>query len=210
MSYAKVENNKITKHPYSFKQMKDDNPNTSFNDDQNDVQSTEFKRFPVIDKPPTFDPSSQYIEQKPFSDWTFDGTKVTATYDIKQRTIAERKQILVDLLKQKRWEVETGGVNVPINGEEVLVSSARGDDRTNLHVMMTTIVGGMRQDGATFNFADSKPRSVSNADMLTAIGAVLSHVQSAFDKEAEITNEINAANTHAKLDLALDKINEVW
>jgi hypothetical protein len=125
-------------------------------------------------------------------------------------TLSERKQILTDALKQKRWEVETGGVTVPINGEEVLVSTARGDDRTNLHVMMTTITNGMRQDGATFNFADSKPRSVSNADMLTAIGAVLSHVQSAFDKEAEITNEINAANTHAKLDLALDKINEVW
>lgn len=125
-------------------------------------------------------------------------------------TLAERKQILIDRLKQKRWEVETGGVTVPINGEEVLVSTARGDDRTNLHVMMTTITNGMRQDGATFNFADSKPRPVSNADMLTAIGAVLSHVQSAFDKEAEITNEINAANTHAKLDLVLDKINEVW
>lgn len=76
--------------------------------------------------------------------------------------------------------------------------------------MMTTIVGGMRQDGATFNFADSKPRSVSNADMLMAITAALSHVQAAFDREAAITTEINSANTHAKLDLALDKIEEVW
>jgi hypothetical protein len=130
--------------------------------------------------------------------------------NVPEPTLAERKQILIETLKHKRWEVETGGVTVPINGEEVLVSTARGDDRTNLHVMMTTITNGMRQDGATFNFADSKPRSVSNADMLTAIGAALSHVQESFNKEAEITNEINAANTHAKLDLALDKINEVW
>jgi len=210
MSYAKVENNKVTKHPYSFKQMKVDNPNTSFNDDQNDVQSAEFKRFPVIDTPPTFDPSSQYIEQNPINEWTFDGTKVATTYDVKQRTIAERKQILIDLLKQKRWEVETGGVTASINGEQVLVSTARGDDRTALHVEFTRLLAGLRPDGATFNFADTLPRSVTNEEMTSAINAALIHVQASFDTEDHITSLINAAATHDDLDAADDLIQEEW
>jgi hypothetical protein len=210
MSYAKVENNIVVKYPYPDSQIRKDNPDTSFPSEMTDAVRADYNAYPVIDNPPTFEPNRQYLEQEPLNKWTFANGKVSTSYKIVDRTIAERKQILIDNLKQKRWEVETGGVSVPINGEDVLVSTARGDDRTNLHVMMTTIVGGMRQDGATFNFADSKPRSVSNADMLTAIGAVLSHVQESFNKEAEITNEINAANTHAKLDLALDKINEVW
>lgn len=210
MTYAKVENKTITVYPYSDSHIRRDNPDISFPSEMTEEIRNEYGAFPVTDIAPEYDSRKQYVERKPLNEWTFSNGKVTVGYNVKNRTIEERKQILIDALKQKRWEVETGGVTVPINGEDVLVSTARGDDRTNLHIMMTTIVGGMRQDGATFNFADSKPRSVSNADMLMAITAALSHVQAAFDREAEITTEINSANTHAKLDLALDKIEEVW
>lgn len=190
--------------------MRDDNPEKSFDAADPVGQAIENFRYPINDPGPPAATNKTFGLQKPIEDWIVNSDSVTVTYETKNRTIEDRKGLLIDALKQKRWEVEIGGVTVPIGNEQVLVSTARGDDRLNLHIMMTTIAAGLRQDGDTFNFADGKPRSVSNADMMAAIGAALSHVQYAFNKEDAITTEINQANTHAKLDLVLDKINEVW
>lgn len=210
MNYAKVINKRVIGYPYTDAQIRKDNNQISFPSEMTDEIRKDYGSFPVANQEPNYDPSRQYIEQKSFSDWTFDGTKVTATYAIHAYTIAERKTRLIDKLKQKRWEVETGGVTVTINGEDVLVSTARGDDRTALHVEFTRLLAGLRPDGATFNFADTLPRKVTNEEMTGAINAALIHVQASFNIEDHITSLINAAATHDDLDAAYDLIQEEW
>ena len=94
----------------------------------------------------------------------------------------------------RRWRRETSGVAIMIAGEPVVVSTARGDDRAALHMTYTAIKDGLRADGATFNFADGKPRHVSNEAMTEAILLALTHVQSAFDRGEEIYGAIKAGD----------------
>ena len=126
-------------------------------------------------------------------------------------TLAERRTAAISQLKEKRWQIEIGGVDVTLSTEEVVpVSTGRGDVRTDLHIQMTTIGAGMRTDGATFNFSDGVPRSVSNADMLTVISSALTHVQAAFDREAVVTTALDDAETHVAIDAAIALIETGW
>ncbi|TCR70529.1 DUF4376 domain-containing protein [Bosea sp. BK604] len=107
-------------------------------------------------------------------------------------------------IADRRWRREVRGITVEIAGEPVLVSTQRGDDRAALHQVYSAIRDGLRQDGATFNFADGKPRSVSNADMMAAILAALAHVQAAFDLGADVLAQYEAGQimTVADIDAA--------
>lgn len=210
MTQAKIENNRVTRCPYPDSQVRKDNPETIFPSSLTDEIRSQYGSYPVIDTPPEVNSSRQYVEKRPVSEWTFSNGVVTATYKVVERSVDDRKALLIAQLKQKRWEVEIGGVAASINGEQVLVSTARGDDRTALHVEFTRLLAGLRPDGATFNFADTLPRSVTNAEMTGAINAALVHVQASFDKEDEITSLINVASTHEGLDAAEELIQEEW
>jgi len=95
-------------------------------------------------------------------------------------------------IADRRWRREVAGITVEIAGEPVMVSTQRGDDRAALHQVYSAIRDGLRPDGATFNFADGKPRSVNNADMMAAILAALAHVQAAFDLGANVLAQYEA------------------
>ena len=105
------------------------------------------------------------------------------------------KAALISYLKDLRWQREISGIHVEIAGETVRVSTARGDERATLHQTLSAIGLGLRTDGATYNFADGRPRAVSNAEMQAAILAALAHVQAAFDLERTITVSIEAGTT---------------
>ncbi|WP_243368851.1 DUF4376 domain-containing protein [Microvirga solisilvae] len=103
---------------------------------------------------------------------------------------------------QRRWEIETSGITVSVAGEPIPVSTMRGDDRDALQSTYTAIKDGLRQDGATFKFADGKPRRMSNADMLTVILAALTHVQACFNMEGDLLTNIEGGSiaTDAQID----------
>ncbi|MEP9397933.1 hypothetical protein [Mesorhizobium sp. KR2-14] len=101
---------------------------------------------------------------------------------------------LVAYVAHTRWMREVSGITVPIGGEDVPVSTDRGDDRHALHTNYSAIVGGLRRDGAAFKFADGVSRAVSNDDMMTAILAALAHVQHCFDLELQALASIAAGN----------------
>lgn len=92
-----------------------------------------------------------------------------------------------------RWRAEVRGVRVRLStGETVPVSTARGDDRIALQMVVAAIDGGMRPDGATFKFADGVARPIQNDDMRIAAAAALDHVQRCFDVEADLVSRIVA------------------
>lgn len=177
------------------------------NVDQSELAEGKPRWLPIALVDPAFDPETQ-VRTGPA--WEVDTDEVREVYTIRDMTIDERRVVAIAALKQRRWEVEIGGVEVEIGGETVTISTARGDDRLNLHIMMTLIGAGQRPDGATFNFADGVPRSVSNADMLVAIGAALAKVQAAFDREAEVTALIEAAEDGGDMDAAVAEIETGW
>lgn len=117
---------------------------------------------------------------------------------------ALRKAVLVAHLKDRRWHAEIGGIVATINGEAVRVSTSRGDDRAALHQIYSAITAGLRSEGATFNFADAVPRSVSNAEMMAVVLAALAHVQACFDLEGELHPLImsTAITTEGEIDAA--------
>lgn len=210
MNYAHVENGAVSAYPFSDFQLRQANPNTSFPSGLDDETRAEWGMLPVIETPPAFDSRRQYVTQKATGQWIVGPNSVIATYTIHNRTLAERRDQLIERLKQKRWEVETAGVTVEIAGEPVPVSTNRGDDRTALHMEFSRLSAGIRPDGATFNFGDALPRAVSNADMMAAIGAALAHVQAAFDRQGVVQAMINGTSTHPAMDAAEEAIEEGW
>ena len=115
-------------------------------------------------------------------------------------------------IKDARWRAETAGVTVPICGGDILVSTARGDDRDALHVTFSAIAAGLRADGACFNFADGVPRPVSNAEMSVAILAALGHVQACFDREGavEAARIAGLVTTRQEVDEAFADVGAPW
>jgi hypothetical protein len=106
---------------------------------------------------------------------------------------------LVAYLAQRRWEAETIGITVAVNGEAVPLSTARGDDRMALQATYSAIRDGLRPEGATFKFADGKPRSVSNAQMGAAIMLAFGFVQHCFDAEAAVLAKIEDGSLRTTL-----------
>lgn len=109
-----------------------------------------------------------------------------------------RRSVLFAFAADLRWRREVAGVAATVGGETVTVSTARGDDRAALHMTYSALKDGLRADGATFNFADGKPRKVSNADMEAAVLAALAHVQSAFDLGERVYARIDAGEITAE------------
>lgn len=210
MTYAKVSNGSVIGYPYSFLDMRRDHPDTIFNADDNLAQAIEHGRYPVVENPPEVDSRHQYITPKSIGDWEIVDDEVITTYTVHDRTLQERRDELIPRLKDRRWSEEISGVDITIGEDIVPVSTARGDDRTALHMEFSRIVANIRPDGATFNFADTVPRSVSNEDMMLAIQAALNHVQTCFDRESVVTNLIKDATTHAAMDAAEAAIEDGW
>lgn len=90
-----------------------------------------------------------------------------------------------------RYASENGGLLVNMGGEQVRISTARGDDRNALSDTFLAISADLRGDDAIFKFADG-PRAASNADMAAAIKAAFAFVQSRFDIEADVLAKIES------------------
>jgi hypothetical protein len=103
---------------------------------------------------------------------------------------------LLEYLARRRWEVETGGITVLVDGQPAPLPTSRGDERAALQSTYSAIRDGLRLDGDSFKFADGVPRAVSNADMMAAIVAAFRHVQGAFNAEGAVRAQIEAGTLH--------------
>lgn len=90
----------------------------------------------------------------------------------------------------KRWRVETGGCEVPGGGR----FATDRDSQAKLLAEMVAIGAGMRADPSYWKLADGAFASLSNAQMLAAIGAVRKHIAIAFAVEAGTLAAINAGS----------------
>lgn len=84
-----------------------------------------------------------------------------------------------------RYYAETGAITATVGGKSVPVSTSKAD-RNGYRDTMLGILAGIREDGATFKFADGVSRAATNAEIQTAIAAAFARVQALFDAEGAV------------------------
>jgi hypothetical protein len=151
--------------------------------------------YPVNLDTPAYDPNFQYLAG-PF--WTFDNTTnfvATGTYNVLTLDIPSIR----DNLKQKaaiiRYEREQLGTTANVTSDNVSISVFT--DRTN-RTQYITLLNSIGSN--TINFKSNAGfLQLSNTDIQNIVNAVNNYVQSQFDWELSIENQINAANTVEEL-----------
>lgn len=123
---------------------------------------------------------------------------ITGNYTVVDRPIAAVKQSLKDSLASNRYIKEIEGVKVTIQGQEVSIETNRGDDR---NIWFQSFI--LLPEGSTQKFKFPKENiwiELTKTDIGTIVQAILSHVQSAFDWESGIANQIESATTKEELE----------
>lgn len=96
--YVKIKNGKIEQYPYSFEDLRRDNPNVSFNRKTPDWILEEYNVYLVYNEPnPDFDPNTQRIKSSNLpvlinNKWTITKTVVELTEEQLSFKMSEREQ----------------------------------------------------------------------------------------------------------------------
>jgi hypothetical protein len=101
---------------------------------------------------------------------------------------SSRHQFLLGQLAAHRYAVETGGI--VWNGWPVATDR---ESRANLIAAYQAAIQGLRAEAAAWKFADGRSRLLTNEQVRSMALAVLAHVQSCFDREAELAEVIRSS-----------------
>lgn len=205
MSYAKVQNNKVTRYPYLDSQLRKDNPNTSFPSAMDDQTRADYNSYPVVDSPPSYTSGHQYPSQNPIEDWLVVDGIVEITYSVVDIDVANRKLQLVKRIEDKRWEVEVGGMS--FNGMQVPT-----DDRSKT-LTLGARTAAIEQGEDYYDEWKISPGVYIplNAETAIALGdALLAHIRASFAREKVLSLAALAAEDHDALDLVEAEIDNDW
>lgn len=147
-------------------------------------------------QPGTDIPHNPRIEVKNGPFWTFTDTHAVYHYEPIRLELQTVKSFLLQELAAERWKKENKGIEVTVNGT-VYKFNTDVDTRNRLQVAsnLTEVNWKVGQDNwVTF----------SQSDIQTVLTAILTHVQQCFDWEKQMTDTINACQTHeALLDIVI-------
>lgn len=141
---------------------------------------------------PSLNSKTQY-HNGPF--WTFTQTIGTASYVVVDKPIDLVRQELKAVAASARWNKEEAGTKVTIQGTEVTVDTKRGS--RDIFVQQYLLL----PEGSTTNWKFPEGwLTLTKSDLGACVAAGAAHVQSAFDWEAGIVAQIDAAQTLTELD----------
>lgn len=126
--------------------------------------------------------------------WDTAQNPAVATYEVKDLDIDSARGNFKILAAHERYKKEVSGTTVTVQGTDLKLSTLREarDPLVQKYVTMN--------DGDTVNWKfDQQWLVVSREDVKAAIAAIDQHVQAAFDWEAGIHAQIDAATTSADL-----------
>lgn len=148
-------------------------------------------RMAVEDRP-SLNPKIQ-MHTGPF--WTFTDTTGTHSYVPVDKPIELVKQELKQVAAAERWKKEHSGVKVTVQGTDVTVDTARGarDIFVQKYLLMA--------DGetTTWKFPEGW-LTLTKSELGQCVAAGVQHVQTQFNWESGIVDQINAAQTLQELD----------
>jgi hypothetical protein len=156
-----------------------------------------YPTLPIIT--PNNDP---LFEQLVGPTFTIVDNKVQYTYTKQDRNLDHIKSDMQTMIAATRWGYETAGITISVQDNVVWIPTAKGDRDIFLQSMQLGI------DNVNWKF-DKVWLTITNADLVAIVTAILAKIQSCFDWEAAKVLEINACNTMTELK-QLELINPEW
>jgi hypothetical protein len=146
---------------------------------------------PVTFVTPDHDPKTQFLVG-PY--WSYTENEATATYNVEYKNIDIVRGEIKQELAAKRYEKEVSGVKVTLQGQEVSLTTMRGD--RELYAQKYLLMGD--SDTIEWKFPEGW-MTLTKSEMLDVVNAVNNHVQSAFAWELGKAMTLDASATHAEL-----------
>lgn len=126
--------------------------------------------------------------------WEITETKAIANYQVCDSPVDAAKVNLRGQAAEERWKKEVAGITLTIQNTEVSL----GTDRNSREVFVQKYA--MMNDGATVNWKFPEAwLSLTKQQFTEIVTAIDSHVQSSFDWEKTINDQIDSASTKAEL-----------
>lgn len=153
--------------------------------------NSELRILPVIGETvPAFNPKIEQLAG-PFVEVS--ENSVTLSYQKSDKDITSVKNELKNIIADNRWKLEVNGIAVNVQGQDIKLSTARGERDIFLQALQ---LGHTDQQ---WKFGDIW-LTLSLSDLQTIVTTIVSHVQMAFNWESEKIAEIDSATTLPVLD----------
>jgi hypothetical protein len=141
---------------------------------------------------PNFNSKIEYLHG-PF--WDFSGDIALGTYQIVEKDIENVKKDLKSKLASNRYRKETAGVKTVVQGIEVTIDTRRGERDIFLQKLM------LMQDGSTVDWKFPEGwLTLTKQELIGIVGVGANYVQTQFNWEASVSNQIDSATTLQQLD----------
>jgi hypothetical protein len=141
---------------------------------------------------PAYNPKIQGLHG-PFFDYS-DPTKAVGHYEVMDYSIEAIQNFLISQVADLRYKQEVSGAKVILQGQEVLLTTARGERDIFLQAML------LGSNGASWKFPKGIYLTLSNDELKTIVQEIMVQVQDAFTWEHTKTTEILSKTTAADLD----------
>jgi len=174
-----------------------------FMDDGNPVTDQWLKEnenlHPVLEGTlPQIDQETQYYEDADWSQWSITDNGVVKKYNIVNIPFENIKQNYFNNVHSRRLAVETGGIIfTDSNGQELKIQTDRVS-QSKIMASYQAVKDGLRQDNSLWKTIDGFV-AISNDDMIALATTVLAFVQSCFDREKALTDEVESAQSIEEL-----------
>ena len=117
-------------------------------------------------------------------------------------TIDERKFTLLSALADKRWQKEVGGFL--FHGKTVMSDR---ESQSKIQGLSIALAAEGETFGLRWKCANNEWLYLNAATAQELIFAALTHVQTQFNREGELSDQINAATTNEELDALTTVVN---
>ena len=139
-------------------------------------------------------PLNNLVEYHQGPTWDLTGDVAVANYEVVDLPIDEARGRLKDQAKQERRRKELEPLSLTVQDTEVSVATDR-DERSVFVSKLSAM-----SDGETVNWKfDDAWLTLSKSDLQTVISAIDAHVQSAFDWEKDIHDQLDVASSKEEL-----------
>lgn len=144
-----------------------------------------FEIYPATVETP---PHDGMYQQLAGPNWVFESDVATGTYTIVDRDLNSVKADLKTLAASERYKKEVAGIKLTIQGTEVSVATNR-DSKNNYAQQVLAMSDA---DTVQWKFAEAW-LTLSKAEMASLLADVNTHVQTQFDWERNIADQIDSA-----------------
>lgn len=195
--YAKVTNN-IIEPNFTLTAIKRQFPTMSFPANVPDELLKNLGYYPIV---VSYNGITNRFTNYGDAEYSFDGEKVTATYNTQSIDLENAKNIAKELVKQERKRIEESGITLP-TGQRVYTFR---EDQSMIQGLVLSLQLGLVQ---TINFKTMDGFIPLDAQGIMALAIqVAAHVQGAFSQEAERIQEIDACVDVSQIEALLQQYN---